>query len=251
MYFEEEAKCPKCGALNIRIPPASQEREADVDSLAKAYSTVSGARELTSGASDALGGTIDWLGTIPPEQQESMGITEFIPEITATKTEVDGIRSRLEGVEERLSHIEEERFEEARRERELFIPSEVLDRLPTDVSRIIESIRKAFKRGVPEFCPTYIRKALIAAIVIRFDMDGKREMLSDDTGNPYGVPRILELARQEGYITSYMRNQLRREVRVFGDIGAHDYRIDFEEEDVIPLFKLLRLALEHIYHEET
>ena len=43
---------------------------------------------------------------------------------------------------------------------------------------------------------------------------------------------------------------LRKEVRVFGDIDAHDYEIDFEDDDVISIFKYLRLALEKIYHEK-
>ena len=73
-------------------------------------------------------------------------------------------------------------------------------------------------------------------------MDNKQNMLYHN-GNPYGLAKMLELARQEGYISQYMLQQLRKEVKVFGEIGVHDYKIDFEEEDVIPLFKLLRLPI--------
>jgi len=75
-------------------------------------------------------------------------------------------------------------------------------------------------------------------------------MLYDKDGNPYGLSKMLNLARREGYLSQYLKRQLRKEVKVFGDIGAHDYKIDLEEEDVIPLFMLLRLALEEIYHED-
>jgi hypothetical protein len=37
---------------------------------------------------------------------------------------------------------------------------------------------------------------------------------------------------------------------LFGDIGIHDYRIDLTEEDVIPLFELLRLTLESLYKKK-
>ena len=42
---------------------------------------------------------------------------------------------------------------------------------------------------------------------------------------------------------------LRKEVKAFGDIEAHDYKIDFKEE-VVSIFRYLRLALEEIYHEK-
>ena len=95
-----------------------------------------------------------------------------------------------------------------------------------------------------------MRKAIIAAIVIKFKKAGKEDILYNSDRNPYCLPKILEIAKQEGYLSSYLYRQLIREVRVFGDVGTHDYKIDFKEDDVISLFKLLRLALERIYHEK-
>lgn len=249
--------CPNCGYYNLAvIQPATELTITDegistqnLDSIARAYSTTGTAIDFASSASEELEETINLMGTIPNNLQERYGISEVIPEATVLKEQVDELSGRLTSMEERFNQIAGA-FEETKKERELFIPLEVWERLPNDVKKIIESIRKCFKRGIPEVCPTNIRKALGAAIFIRFNQDDKRKMLYDEDGNPYSYPTVLELARKEGYITKYIFNQLRKEVRVFGDIAAHDYRIDFKEEDVLPLFKLLRLALEQIYHDE-
>lgn len=33
------------------------------------------------------------------------------------------------------------------------------------------------------------------------------------------------------------------QIKIFGDIAAHDFKVDSKEQDVIPDFRLLRLAL--------
>jgi len=80
MHFEGTLICPKCGFVNVRTTAltrlANEETEIDVDSLGRAYSEISSAAELTASASNALGGTIDWMKTIPRERQDDMGISD-------------------------------------------------------------------------------------------------------------------------------------------------------------------------------
>ena len=196
-------------------------------------------------------GTLKWLERIPPPQRDIAHVDAIVPQVIEMKQQIDNIGKRISGIEEKFESFKIEEFDELKKDRQLYIPKRVFDNLPIDVKKIIESIRNAFYRGIPEFCPTFMRKALEAAIHIRFKRDNIEDKLYNSNGERYRLPKMLEIAKQEKYLSSYLFKQLRREVRVFGDVLTHDYKIEIDEEEIIPLFKLLRLALDHIYHENN
>jgi len=102
----------------------------------------------------------------------------------------------------------------------------------------------------PRFCFGGMRTALIDAIRIRFKEDKKERKLYDAEGNEYGLPKLIELAKQERYISRNLANYLRRQVKVFGDISLHDYMPDLQKEEVPAIFTQLRMALARMYPEE-
>jgi len=161
--------------------------------------------------------------------------TEFVPRV-----EYEKLRFRVETLEKRGAEGISS---------ELVFPLEVLDKLPNEVRRLIEGIRLTFEHDFPDFCFMGIRKALSIGIDIRFRRDRKYAMLCDSKAEPYGLPRKIELAKQQGYLSSSLAKKLRKEAKVFGDVASHDYMIELKKEDVPSIFKLLRLALDRMYYE--
>jgi hypothetical protein len=138
------------------------------------------------------------------------------------------------------------------KEEELDVPVEVLERLPPEVRKIIESVMFCYKyeQVCADFCFMGMRKALIDAVRIRFMKDGKENMLYDADGNAYKLSRWIDLAKQERYITPAQASGLKDRVRIFGDTASHDFMADLHKEEVPPIFSLLRLALSKMYYEE-
>ena len=135
-------------------------------------------------------------------------------------------------------------------EEELSIPKEVFEKLPQEIQKTIEGVKLCYKYDYADFCFMGIRKALGTAIHIRFRKEGKEEELYDSKGEPYKLTKWIELAKQNRFLSASLARKLTKEVKVFGDVSSHDYRVDFHREDVPSIFKLLRLALDRMYHEE-
>ena len=94
-----------------------------------------------------------------------------------------------------------------------------------------------------------IRKALSTAIHIRFRREGNEKELYNGKGESYKLSKWIELAKQNRFLSASLARKLTKEVKVFGDVGSHDYMIDFHKEEVPSVFKLLRLALDRMYHK--
>jgi len=133
---------------------------------------------------------------------------------------------------------------------ELPIPIEVFEKLPKEIQKIIKGVKLCYEHDHADFCFMGMRKALSTAIHIRFRREGKEEELYDINGEPYKLTKWIELAKQNRFLSASLATKLTKEVKVFGDVGSHDYRVDFHKEDVPSIFKLLRLALDRMYHNE-
>lgn len=231
--------CPNCGAsLTPEWTPWEEAISPEV------YSGSVVASGLMRGASVALRGTIDAFQRLPVEEQERRGITDVVPPLNEIKGEIDTLNLRLTQVEENIADRDSNfvKFKE-----DLYIPDEVLNILPTEVRNIIvDTVQKCFERGIPQACPPFMRKALAAAITIRFRRENKEDRLYNANRKPFGLLKMIELAKQERYLSPYLARQL-GQVKFFGDIAAHDYKVILKEQDIIPDFRILRTALEHMY----
>jgi site-specific recombinase XerD len=133
----------------------------------------------------------------------------------------------------------------------LFIPTEVLENIPQEVRKTIKGIISNYQNNFPDFCFWGMRKALIDAINIRFRRNGKDGKLYNENGNAYNLPKWIELAKQERYISANQANKLNKEVKVFGDTASHDHMTDLQKEEVPTIFKHLRLALARMYYQQN
>jgi hypothetical protein len=165
--------------------------------------------------------------------------------VFATKTEVEDLKVQVEYLKK---HVESGLNEES--ELELCMPRELFERLPRDIQKTIEGVELCFKHGHADFCLMGIRKILSTAIHIRFKKVGKERELYDSGGEPFKLPKWIELAKQNGFISASLAKKLTNEVKVFGDVGSHDYMITFYKGDVSSIFSLLRLALDRMYPKE-
>ena len=186
----------------------------------------------------------------PPDYQTSLrtlgelGFPEAIPPVS--RIEFEELTLKV-GEIEKL--VKEGKAKQITILEELPFPLETLDKLPPEVKRVIEGIKSNFEHGFPDFCFMGIRKALSIGIDIRFKKDGEYNKLFGPNGESYELPKKIELAKQEKYLSSNLASKLRKEAKVFGDVALHDSRIDLKKEEVPSIFKLLRLALEHMYYE--
>lgn len=162
-----------------------------------------------------------------------------------TKIEFEELKVEVEYLKK---HIESRKTEEL--EEELSIPKEVFEKLPKEVQKTIEGVKLCYEHDHADFCFMGIRKALTTAIHIRFRREGKEQELYDSNEEPYKLTKWIELAKQNRFLSASLARKLTKEVKVFGDVGSHDYRIDFHKEDVPSIFKLLRLALDRMYHKD-
>jgi len=239
------SECPGCGA---KYDWGSGERiYQNPSETAFGYVSKTGSNIQTF--SGTLSTTITSLEKIPIPQRKEFELESLIDDLTNFRSQVDIYEKRLQKIERNFSY-KIDKFDELKEKLELKIPEGVWKSLPLEIQKNIELVRKLYFQGTPEACSPFLRKTLTVAIVIRFKMDKKEDKIYNEDKQLYDLPKLLEISKQEGYITNYLCTQLLR-IKIFGDIGIHDYRIDLKEEDVIPLFELLRLALESLYKEKS
>lgn len=157
----------------------------------------------------------------------------------ATKVELEELKVEVKYLKKQIERSKTEEIE-------LSIPKGIFERLPKVVQKTIEGVKLCYENDHADFCFMGIRKALSTAIHIRFRREKKEDELYDSNGEPYRLPKWIELAKQNRFLSASLARKLTKEVKVFGDVGSHDYRIDFQKEDVPSIFKLLRLALDRI-----
>lgn len=168
-------------------------------------------------------------------------------------------RELIKAGETRMFKVLEERPQKPKTEvgvskkkiEELVFPTKVLQKLPPQVRKTVEGVVINYQNDFSDFCFWGMRKALIDAIRIRFKRDGKEDKLYDKDGNAYKLPKWIELAKQERYISSHSAKYLKDQVKVFGDIASHDYMADLHREEVPLIFTQLRIALARMYYEEN
>lgn len=173
-----------------------------------------------------------------------MPITRY-GEAYPTKIEFDELKVEVEYLKKKIESGKAEKSEG-----ELSIPKEVFEKLPKEIQRTLEGVKLCYEHDHADFCFMGIRKALSTAIHIRFRREEKEEELYDIKKEPYELAKWIELAKQNGFLSASLANKLTKEVKLYGDVGAHDYMISFHKEDVPSIFKLLRLVLGRMYRKK-
>lgn len=150
----------------------------------------------------------------------------------AYEEKVAEVRTELEQMKEKNSELASlmkkivrkvERLEK-KREKEIEIPPEVEKGLPQEVRYILNQAYACLKSNLCDACGTMMRKALAAAIDIRFKRDNKESKMYDDNNRHLKLQKMIEVAKQERYINPSIFRKL-SQLKWVGDISAHDYQI--------------------------
>lgn len=154
---------------------------------------------------------------------------------------------KIEEMHKKVNIMWGERVDEKEAPPALNFPEHVERITPKEVLKIIDDIKKCYVHNIPNACPGLLRKALASAIKIKFYKKKQKDMLYDSQGNRKGdLLQWIDLTKQQGYLTQELAKQLKR-AKIFGDIGVHDERIDFDRAEVAEIFQLLRYSIECMY----
>lgn len=122
------------------------------------------------------------------------------------------------------------------------IPASVAGMLPAELQTTIYEINGSNQHGFFNSCAVMMRKAIETATILKFKQEGKEDTIKV-SGEYVGLGKRLELAKQNGWISTYNFKKI-SVIELFGDNAAHSYRIKIREDDIPDIAKPLRLALE-------
>jgi hypothetical protein len=91
------------------------------------------------------------------------------------------------------------------------MPQELFERLPPEIRKTIEGVELCYKHDHADFCLMGIRKILSTAIHIRFKKVGKERELYDSDRESFKLPKCIELAKQNGFISASLAKKLTNE----------------------------------------
>jgi hypothetical protein len=129
-----------------------------------------------------------------------------------------------------------------------FVPNEVYKKLPTAIMKIIDEATGCYEHNYLTACAVMLRKALEDSIYLKFRMTNKLDELYDKNRRRLDLEAMINKSKQLHYISSQLADRLVR-IKLFGDAGAHSFRIDLWYEDVDPCIDLIRLALDELFKE--
>jgi len=117
---------------------------------------------------------------------------------------------------------------------------------PIELERILNEIKVCANYGALTASVVMSRKAVEVAIHLRFAKEGKENMLLTGKGDTLGFENKIEIAQANGFLSPSKATQL-KQVKWFGDSGAHSYKIVITQDDASNILALLRLSLEELF----
>ena len=252
--FLEEVECekyePSSPTLDFRTPlqlTDQTERRFEVD-LSQALLQSSNSLDLGIERSEEAINLLSQpplLHPIPEPYREA-----YEEKLAEVRTEFEQLQKKHSELTSLMKKIvrKVERLEK-KREKEIKISPKIEKGLPQEVRYILNQVYACLENNLCDACGTMMRKALTAAIDIRFKRDDKESKMYDADNRHLNLQKMIEVAKQERYITPSIFKKL-SQLKWVGDISAHDYRIRLTRSDVEIDLRTLRMALERLYPAE-
>lgn len=117
---------------------------------------------------------------------------------------------------------------------------------PPGLDHVLSEIDLCLKSGAFTAASILIRKAVEVAIVLRFELEGKTNLLITDKGDTLSFNEKIEKAQSNNYLSPQRARDL-RQIKSYGDAGAHSYKIVINQEDIQHAVVPLRLALGELF----
>ncbi len=126
-----------------------------------------------------------------------------------------------------------------------FIPDEVYEKLPSPIKKIIDEASGCYEHNYLTACAVMLRKALEDSIFLKFKMEDNVNKLYKNSRR-CNLEAMIHKSGELHYINSQLVGRLVR-IKLFGDVGAHSFKIDLWYNDIDPCFDLIRLALDELF----
>jgi len=127
-----------------------------------------------------------------------------------------------------------------------FVPDEVYKKLPTPIMKIMDEAAGCYEHNYLTACAVMLRKALEDSIYIKFRMTNNVDELYDKNKRRLDLEAMIHKSKELHFISSQLADRLVR-IKLFGDVGAHSFRIDLWHEDIDHCIDLIRLALDELF----
>jgi hypothetical protein len=129
-----------------------------------------------------------------------------------------------------------------------FVPDKVYKKLPSPIKKTVDEAAGCYEHNYLTACAIMLRKALEDSIYLKFRMENKEDTLYDQNGRRLSLETMINTARDLHYISSQLTDRLIR-IKLFGDVGAHSYKIELWDRDIDRCIDLIRLALEELFYD--
>jgi hypothetical protein len=178
-----------------------------------------------------------------PEITEAVPSPKFESTFTVKDERVTVLQEEMKQIRFELADLREAKVKAKTAPETLYLPKDVEEVTPPGILFIVRDVQKCYEHGVPNACPPLLRKALLSAIKIKFYRNSRKDLIFDNDGNRR--KDWIGIAKRENYLSPELAKEL-RSFRIFGDTGAHDEIIRFDDVEVDGMFKLIRLVIEHL-----
>jgi DNA-binding winged helix-turn-helix (wHTH) protein len=112
---------------------------------------------------------------------------------------------------------------------------------------MIDETTGCYEHNYLTACAVMLRKVLEDSIYLKFSMEGKLDTLYRD-GMRLDLDGMIQKAKELHYITSQHAGRLAK-IKLFGDAGAHSFKITLWNEDLEPCIDLIRLVLNELFYQ--
>lgn len=103
-------------------------------------------------------------------------------------------------------------------------------------------IELCLKSGAFTAASVMIRKAVEVAIILRFEQEGRLGFVTSDKGDTLSFIEKIDRAQSQNYMSPQRAKEL-KQIKSYGDSGAHSYKIVINQDDIQHAMVLLRLSL--------
>jgi hypothetical protein len=117
---------------------------------------------------------------------------------------------------------------------------------PSELQHILNEIQLCLGSGAYDAVAVMVRKAVEAAIYLRFERDDMLDELLTGKGDTLSFGEKVQKAAEHNYLSPSKGTEL-KQVKWWGDSGAHSYKVIVGQSDATQLLTLLSLCLQEIF----
>lgn len=219
MSFFENADTPKLAALK-RVGPLSLKFKKWKHEVEDALSTLLGPESLAASSFDE----IQWPDDPGPDFKDCIDEAKIILD-TATPHII-------------LKHPSLRGFD----------PATPRGSFPPALEAVVSEIDLCLKSGALTAASVMVRKAIEVAIFLRFEQDRRTDLILTGKGDTLSFSEKVDRAQGQNFLSPQRAKDV-KQIKSYGDAGAHSYKIIINQEDMKQAMGILRLALGELFPE--